>query len=113
MTTTVERPQSGVPGIRWRDGRSTWGVTKKCRGVEYWLGSYKDLDDAKAAMDAWDPSPEGLAKAATPKRPPSSAPQLYAPQRIHADGFPTLGRTRMTDEQIAYALSIAHELRGF
>lgn len=110
MTAAQTLPRSEVRGVNWRPSRGAWETFKSFAGCKYYLGSYKTQEEAEAVVAAWTPSAEDLDRAAG--RPPIKH-YPYAPQPIHADGFPTLGRSSMTDEQVAYALSIAHELRGF
>ncbi len=40
-------PRSGVPGIAWHKANGNWVVRHKVKGVEQFLGSFDDLEDAK------------------------------------------------------------------
>lgn len=113
MTATLAVPRSDIAGVSWNAERQCWLARKYFVGGTHFLGRHETLEAAKAALDAWEPSSGELERAATPKSRRPMNPASYASQPLHADGYPTLGRTRMTDEQVAYALSIAHEIRGF
>ena len=42
-----DTPKSGVPGISWHKANGNWVVRHKVKGVEQFLGSFDDLEDAK------------------------------------------------------------------
>ena len=48
------KPQSGVPGVIWREDRQAWWVWKSMNGKNKYLGSFKTLEDAIALRKAVD-----------------------------------------------------------
>jgi hypothetical protein len=56
-----DTPKSGVPGISWHAANGNWIVRHKVKGVEQFLGSFDDLEDAKRvkaqAMVLREPKP--------------------------------------------------------
>ena len=44
-------PRSGVPGISWHAANGNWVVRHKVKGVEQFLGSFDDLEDARRVKE--------------------------------------------------------------
>lgn len=44
------RNTSGVKGVSWNKDNKNWRITMKINGKSTYLGSYKELDDAKKAV---------------------------------------------------------------
>lgn len=90
-TTT---PTSGIPGIIWRQRARRWCVRAYADNKQHWVGSYRTLVEAERALENWDRQHVGK----TPGKEPSPSREA---------------KIDLTPEEVAYAMSIAHEIRGF
>lgn len=88
-------PTSEVKGVAWKASKSRWAVRRYKNGKTEFLGTFKEQSEAEEVSEDWDRK------------------QLLESARASAPRLPVLGKTRLTQYQVEYAMSLAPGIRGF